>query len=279
MKFGRWLYLGLVPMALLLAAFVFGLIWLVGQSFVGPRGFGFVHYASFFARTDYIEVLVRTVWVAALTTVICLAIGYPAAYFIARTTRHRNYLLMLVILPWLVSVVVRTYGWVVILGNKGLVNSLLAWTRLADRPIPMMFNVTGIVIGLVHVFCPFMIIAILSSFMQMERSLEEAAMSLGARPWRTFRKVLLPLTLPGVISGTILVYLMSMGAIVTPLLLGGLRDRMLGTQIYQELFQLFNTGKASAMAVILTVAALVVILPLQWLEHRVSRHTRSVLGD
>lgn len=279
MKFGRWLYLGLVPMALLLGAIVFGLIWLVGQSFASPRGWGLVQYASFFARADYVEVLVRTIWVAALTTVICLVIGYPAAYFVARTVRYRNLLLMLIILPWLVSVVVRTYGWVVILGNRGLINGFLAWTGATERPIPMMFNVTGIVIGLVHVFCPFMMIAILSSFMQMERSLEEAAMSLGARPWRVFRKVLLPLTLPGVISGTILVYLMSTGAIVTPLLLGGLRDRMLGTQIYQEFFQLFNVPKASAMAVILTLAALVVILPLQWLEHHVSRHSRTALGD
>ncbi|MGE0719867.1 MAG: ABC transporter permease, partial [Alphaproteobacteria bacterium] len=133
-------------------------------------------------------------------------------------------------------------------------------------------NTTGVVIGLVHVFCPFMILAILAVFLQLERSQEEASMSLGAGPVETFWRVVLPLSLPGVISGVMLVYLMATGAIVTPLLLGGLRDRMLGTQIYQEMFQLFDFPKAATLAVILTATALLVVLPLQWLERRVSRN-------
>jgi putative spermidine/putrescine transport system permease protein len=112
-------------------------------------------------------------------------------------------------------------------------------------------------------------------FLHLERSLEEASMSLGAGPWQTFRKVIWPLSLPGVISGTMIVYLMATGAIVTPLLLGGLRDRMLGTQIYQEMFQVFDFPRAATMAVILTATALAVVLPLGMLERRVSRNLKG----
>jgi len=276
MQLGRWLYLGLIPAILLLAGFFYALFTLVASAFVTDGVVGFARFASFFLRADYVDVLVRTLWIAGLTTAIAVVIGYPVAYLIARTRTGRTWLLMLVIAPWLTSVVVRTYGWMVILGNRGLINGFLQWAGLAGRPVPLMYNSFGIIVGLVHVLCPFMIIAIFSTLQQLDPALEEAAMSLRARPWRIFRKVLLPLTLPGVISGAIIVFLMATGAIVTPLLLGGLRDRMLGTQIFQEMFELFDFPKAATMAIILTVSAICVVLPLQWLERRVGRHLRTV---
>lgn len=272
MRFGRSAWLLLLPLAAILGLFLFGLGQLVWSSVAGPDGPGLALYRQFFARADYIDVLLRTIWVAALTTVISLVIGYPVAYFVARHGGRKDWLLVLIMLPWLVSVVVRTYGWIVILGNRGLLNGFLAWMGVIDSPLRLMFNTTGVVIGLVHVFCPFMILAILAVFLQLDRSQEEASMSLGAGPIETFWRVVLPLSLPGVISGVMLVYLMATGAIVTPLLLGGLRDRMLGTQIYQEMFQLFDFPKAATLAVILTATALVLVLPLQWLERRVSRN-------
>jgi putative spermidine/putrescine transport system permease protein len=272
MRFGRFTWLFLLPVLGLLGLFLFGLAQLVWSSFSGPEGVGLDLYRQFFARADYIDVLVRTLWVAALTTAVSLVISYPVAYFVARFHGRRDWLLVLILLPWLVSVVVRTYGWIVILGNRGLLNGYLAWLGVIDSPLRLLFNTTGVVIGLVHVFCPFMILAILAVFLQLDRSQEEASMSLGAGPVETFWRVVLPLSLPGVISGVMLVYLMSTGAIITPLLLGGLRDRMLGTQIYQEMFQLFDFPKAATLAVILTATALVLVLPLQWLERRVSRN-------
>ena len=273
MRFGRLAWLLMLPLAAALGLFLFSLGALVWSSFAGADGVPSLDlYARFFARRDYVDVLLRTLWVAGLTTLASLAIGYPVAWAVARHKGRRDWLLVLIILPWLVSVVVRTYGWIVILGNRGLANAFLGWLGVLDTPLKLMFNTTGIVIGLVHVFCPFMILAILAVFLHIERSLEEASMSLGAGPWLTFRKVILPLSLPGVISGTMIVYLMATGAIVTPLLLGGLRDRMLGTQIYQEMFQVFDYPKAAAMAVILTATALAVVLPLGALERRVSRN-------
>lgn len=276
MKFGRIAWLLMLPMAVALGLFLVSLGALVWSSFVAADGTASLKlYAQFFARKDYVDVLFRTLWVAGLTTLISLIIGYPVAYFVARYQGRRDWLLVLIILPWLVSVVVRTYGWIVLLGNRGLINAFLAWLGVIDGPVRLMFNTTGIVIGLVHVFCPFMILAILAVFLHLERSLEEASMSLGAGPWLTFRKVVWPLSLPGVISGVMLVYLMATGAIVTPLLLGGLRDRMLGTQIYQEMFQVFDYPKAAAMAVILTVTAMAVVLPLGAWERRVSRNLKG----
>lgn len=276
MRLGRFAWLLMLPLAAALGLFLFSLGVLVWSSFAGADGAPKLDlYARFFARRDYVDVLVRTLWVAGLTTLVSLAIGYPVAWAVARHKGRRDWLLVLIILPWLVSVVVRTYGWIVILGNRGLLNAFLGWLGVVDTPLKLMFNTTGIVIGLVHVFCPFMILAILAVFLHLERSLEEASMSLGAGPWQTFRKVIWPLSLPGVISGTMIVYLMATGAIVTPLLLGGLRDRMLGTQIYQEMFQVFDFPRAATMAVILTATALAVVLPLGMLERRVSRNLKG----
>lgn len=276
MRLGRLAWLLMLPLAAALGLFLFSLGALVWSSFAGADGVPKLDlYARFFSRRDYVDVLVRTLWVAGLTTLVSLAIGYPVAWAVARHKGRRDWLLVLIILPWLVSVVVRTYGWIVILGNRGLFNAFLGWLGVIDTPLKLMFNTTGIVIGLVHVFCPFMILAILAVFLHLERSLEEASMSLGAGPWQTFRKVIWPLSLPGVISGTMIVYLMATGAIVTPLLLGGLRDRMLGTQIYQEMFQVFDFPRAATMAVILTATALAVVLPLGMLERRVSRNLKG----
>ena len=276
MRLGRLAWLLMLPLAAALGLFLFSLGALVWSSFAGADGVPKLDlYARFFSRRDYVDVLVRTLWVAGLTTLVSLAIGYPVAWAVARHKGRRDWLLVLIILPWLVSVVVRTYGWIVILGNRGLLNAFLGWLGVVDTPLKLMFNTTGIVIGLVHVFCPFMILAILAVFLHLERSLEEASMSLGAGPWQTFRKVVWPLSLPGVISGTMIVYLMATGAIVTPLLLGGLRDRMLGTQIYQEMFQVFDFPRAATMAVILTATALAVVLPLGMLERRVSRNLKG----
>ena len=276
MRFGRLAWLLMLPLAAVLGLFLVSLGALVWSSFAGADGVPRLDlYARFFARRDYVDVLVRTLWVAGLTTLVSLAIGYPVAWAVARHKGRRDWLLVLIILPWLVSVVVRTYGWIVILGNRGLLNAFLGWLGVIDTPLKLMFNTTGIVTGLVHVFCPFMILAILAVFLHLERSLEEASMSLGAGPWQTFRKVVWPLSLPGVISGTMIVYLMATGAIVTPLLLGGLRDRMLGTQIYQEMFQVFDFPRAATMAVILTATALAVVLPLGMLERRVSRNLKG----
>ncbi|MDB5413426.1 MAG: transporter permease [Rubritepida sp.] len=259
-------------MGLLIAAFtlsVAGLLW-SSLSHGGPA-----LYAELLMDAGIQRVLWRTVWIAVVTTAISALLGYPLALFLARSP-NRNLWLILVISPWLVSIVVRTFGWMVLLGNRGVINNALRNWGLLDAPIRMLFTPTAVLIGLVHVFLPFMVIAILSSLLMQDRKLEEAGRILGGTRWQTFTRVTLPLSMPGVIGGCSLVLLMATGAIVTPLLLGGLRDRMLGTQIYSEIFQIYNFDRATAMAVLLLVTALVLVAPLRLLEARIRHRLEGV---
>ncbi|QAU43876.1 ABC transporter permease (plasmid) [Bradyrhizobium sp. CCBAU 53351] len=268
-------FLLLVPTSVPLMLLAIGVISLVVGSFTSNNELSFAQYQAVLARKDYIETLYRTIWLAGLTTSISLLISYPTAYWIARYPGRRDIFLIILMMPWLVSVVVRTYGWIVILGKKGVISQALMSSGLIAGPLEILFSPTAIVIGLVHVFSPFMILAIVTVLIRLDKSLEEAAASLGAGPFETFRRVLLPLSFPGIVTGSIIVFLMSMGSVVTPLLLGSMRDKMLGAQIYQDVFQLFNFPKAAALAMILCVAALAVVLPLQLLEARAKKSAAS----
>lgn len=257
-------------MGLLLIVFAASIAELVYSSFA--RGASL--YIDLLRDSGIQSVLVRTIVISAITTFVCAVLGYPLALFLARS-RNRNLWLILVISPWLVSIVVRTFGWMVLLGSRGVVNTTLHAMGLIGPPLRILFTPTSVIIGLTHVFLPFMVIAILSSLLQTDRRLEEASRILGATRWQTFRSVTLPLSVPGLIGGCSLVLLMSTGAIVTPLLLGGLRDRMLGTQIYTEIFQVFNFQRAAALALILLVVALALVTPLRVVEGRL----RKRLGE
>lgn len=257
-------------MGFLLLIFAASIAGLVYSSFA--RGASL--YIDLLRDSGIQSVLVRTIVISAITTFVCAVLGYPLALFLARS-RNRNLWLILVISPWLVSIVVRTFGWMVLLGSRGVVNTALHATGIIGPPLRILFTPTAVVIGLVHVFLPFMVIAILSSLLQTDRRLEEASRILGATRWQTFRSVTLPLSVPGLIGGCSLVLLMATGAIVTPLLLGGLRDRMLGTQIYTEIFQVFNFQRAAALALILLVVALALVTPLRFVEGRL----RKRLGE
>ncbi|MBO1012875.1 ABC transporter permease [Achromobacter sp. SD115] len=260
----------LLPPAILILMFLTGIAYLGVESLRTADGFGLDNFVRFFERADYVAVLLRTIGVALVVTFFSVLVGYPIAYAISRYRGNRNFLMMLVITPWLVSVVVRTYGWVVILGPKGTLNSLLLSLGVIDTPMRLIFNMTGVVIGLVHVFSPFFIVSVLAVLLHLDRALDEASQTLAAGPLKTFLHVTLPLSLPGVITGAMLVYLLSTGAIVTPLLLGGVRDGMLATQIYQDVLQVFDYPKAASMAIVLLLAAFSLVIPLQLLERRVA---------
>ncbi len=275
MRYDRRLLLLLALPGSVLALLVWGLVRLVWMSLTPKGAFGFGNYALFFARADYLAMLWRTIVVAGSTAIISLLLAYPTAYFISRMRRGRDLLLLMIILPWLVSLIVRTYGWIVLLGNRGIINGVLIASGLAETPTRMIFNTFGVMVGMVHVFCPFMIIAILTSFLHLDRSMEEASMSLGAGPFKTFARVILPLTMPGVTSGTLLVFLLATGAVVTPLMLGGVRDALIGSQIYREVIDAFDLPKAATLAVLLSVFALLFVVPLQQIERRVARHMNT----
>ena len=204
------------------------------------------------------RVIWHTLWLGAVTTAICLIVSYPLAYHLARASRRlRPVLMILVISPLLVGVLIRTYGWMILLQDTGLINQLIQ--ALGLKRAALMYNNTGVLIGLVHVFVPFMVLSIASTIQTVDPELELAARSLGAGAWRTFRRVVLPLSLPGVLAGTILVFVLAVSSYAIPSLLGGFTVLTVPLLVVRTITELFNWPGGSAFAILfflITLAAL-----------------------
>jgi putrescine transport system permease protein len=194
----------------------------------------------------------NSLFYAALATVLCLLVGYPIAFAIARAPRAwRNLLLFLVILPFWTSLLIRVYAWIAILQPTGLVNRALRALGLIDAPILLIYNDFSVVLGLVYAYLPFMILPLYGSLSQLDESLVEAAADLGARPARAFLYIVLPLSLPGIAAGALLVFIPAVGEFVIPDLLGGPRTLMVGKVLWQEFFDNVDWPAAAAVAVVL----------------------------
>jgi ABC-type spermidine/putrescine transport system permease subunit I len=206
----------------------------------------------------YAQLFLRTMKLALITTVICAVLGYPVAYVLARARPALMSLgLILLVLPLMVSTVIRVFGWMVILGRNGLVNETVALIGL--DPLRIMFTETAVVIGLVNIMLPFMVLPIMAAIERIPPSLEEAATNLGASWFQMFRLVVLPMSYPGLVSGALLVYSDSLSAFVTPVLMGGARIRVIGSQIYDEVLVSFNWPGAASLAVVVIAATLLLV--------------------
>ncbi|MFD1330285.1 ABC transporter permease [Mycoplana ramosa] len=203
-------------------------------------------------------ILVRTFWIAALVTFACACIGFPYAMIAASLTGwKRDLMLGAVLLPLWTSLLVRTAAWFILLQEKGLINDLLQWLRLIDGPLPLIFNRTGVIIAMTHVLLPFMVLPIYSVLITIPKNLMPAAASLGAHPMRAFLRVLLPLSLRGVASGSLLVFISAIGYYITPALIGGPGDQMISSIIAFYATGSANWGMAGALGVVLLAATLV----------------------
>lgn len=208
----------------------------------------------------FLKVLGRSLWISAVVTAICLVLAFPVAFTIASAPpRRRGVLLLLVLLPFWTSLLVRSSAWAVLLQDNGIVNALLMRLGLFDAPVPLIFNRIGVYIAFVHVMLPFMILPIYSVMVGVSKDYTRAAASLGASRVMTFRRVYLPLVWPGVWSGCLLTYVIVVGYYVTPLLVGGSQDQMISYLIAFYTKQTVNWGLASALAILLTVCVLVVV--------------------
>ena len=216
------------------------------------------NYGKFF-HPYYLGVTWTTMKVGLLTTLVCAVLGYPLAYVLARMrSRWLGLCLFLLVTPLMVSSVIRIFGWLVILGKKGIVNAALGAAGLGG--IDLLHNVTAVVIGLTELLLPFMVLPLMASIENIPRAVEEAARNLGANPLQLFRRVLLPLSLPGLASGSLLVYSVSISALVTPALMGGRRVRMLGNLVYDEVLTSMNWPFAASIAVVLLVFTVAVMV-------------------
>ncbi|HET7096038.1 MAG TPA: ABC transporter permease [Casimicrobiaceae bacterium] len=227
------------------------------------------NYVKFFTDPFYLAVLFRTIRVAALCTAICVVLAFPMAYCLARTrSRFKNLLLMAVILPLFVGNAVRAAGWMVMFGNKGFVNAALAALGLTREPLQIMYTELAVVIGIIAVNLPFVVLTLQAVLEGIDRPIEEAALGLGAGPWRTFRHVILPLSMPGVIAGTILSFILAMNAYATPVLLGGPTFQMMGPTVYNQFAGLSNWPFGAALAFVLMTATLTLTVASNWIAHR-----------
>ncbi len=228
-------------------------------------GFTFANYARIFSDTFYPDQLANSVMIGIITTVLCLLLGFPVAWRLARgPARFRGLAYGLVLSPLLIGIVIRTYGWTILLGNNGLINRALFALGLTERPIPLMYNTLGVIIALVHVFVPFMILPVMSTIQGIDPSLEAAGRSLGASRAVIFRRIILPLAVPGIQAGCILVFVLSVSAYATPAVIGGLRLKTVTVSIVDALLDTFQWPFGSALALVLsaTVGAVVLIFTL-----------------
>lgn len=208
------------------------------------------NYARVLGDGFYWRVLKDTFWYALLTTGITLVLGYPLAYHIARAPkRWRGWLLVLLISPLLVSIIVRSFGWMILLGRVGIINTLVK--RYGGPELHLMYNAVGVVIGLVHVYLPFMALSIAGSLQTISPDIERAARSLGATPWRAFWRVTWKLSLPGVFAGTLLVFVLAVSSYVIPILLGANNVLVMPMIIVQMMLDAFNWPLGSALSMVL----------------------------
>jgi spermidine/putrescine transport system permease protein len=204
--------------------------------------------------TVYWTVFLRSIAYAAITTVICLVVGYPVAWFIGRAPEHRrNLLLMLVMIPFWTSFLVRTYAWITILSTEGLLNSFLQYTRLISEPFDMLYTPGAVVLGLVYYFLPFLILPIYGSVEKLDNSLIEAALDLGAGPLRAFQKVILPLTQPGITAGILLVFIPAIGMYAISQLMGGGIQPTIGEVIQNQFLSARDAPFGAALGMTIVV--------------------------
>jgi len=207
----------------------------------------------------YVAIYLRSFAMAAAATAICLVLGFPAALFIARASRRKNFYLQLVLLPFWTSFLVRTYAWLFLLRDTGLINSALLALGIIEQPLPMLYNDGAVLLGLVYGYLPFMVLPIYAVLERMDLTVEEAAADLGARPLSTLFRVTIPIAKPGIVAGCVLVFIPSLGAFLTPDLLGGGQTILIGNLVQNQ----FTTardwpfGAAVSVVLMLLVAALV----------------------
>lgn len=244
----------------------------VRSAFPGPYEATAAHYAKFVTDPYFLRVSHTTFRLAVTVTALTIVLGYPVAYYFVRSrSRLKHWVFIGVISPLLVSIVVRTIGWTIVLGNEGLVNNLLRAIGIVREPLALMNSFWSVTVGLVHVLLPFMILSIASVLGKIDPALEESAQILGATPFETFRRVTLPLSIQGIAAGSILVFCLTIGAYITPWWLGRGKVLLFSTTIYDQVLVIIDWPFGAAAAMLLVAATLAVLLGYFAVVRRVAR--------
>ncbi|MGX6568912.1 MULTISPECIES: ABC transporter permease [Cupriavidus] len=243
------------------------------HAFDGTRGvlpeMTAANYLEILGDSYYHEIFLRTAGMALAVTVLSIVFGVPETIILSRMRSPWRGLFLIVILgPLLISVVVRTLGWAILMGNNGLINEALQWLGIVDAPLKLVFTQTGVIVALTHVMMPFMVISVWASLQKLDPQVEQAGQAFGASPFTVFRRVVLPQILPGILSGSIIVFALSASAFATPAILGGRRLKVVATAAYDEFLNTLNWPLGASIAVLLLVANVIVIVGCNRLVER-----------
>jgi putative spermidine/putrescine transport system permease protein len=251
--------LTLLPaLALAMLMFAVPVVFVFSEAFFTPE-LSLAHFERLLTRPAYLSVLQNTLIVSSVASTICLLLGYPMALFIVNQPAHRRPLLLfLVLVPLWMSILVRTYAWMVVLGREGIVNATLQWLGVINEPLPMMFSTGAVYVAMVQLLLPIMVVTCYSAMTDIDPGLVRAARVCGASPLAAFRKVFLPLSLEGAVTGWSVIFILSMGFFIVPALVGGRKDILLGNMIVNQVSQA-NWGFAGALAIILLVSTIALV--------------------
>jgi ABC-type spermidine/putrescine transport system permease subunit I len=261
LRVGRWSLLAIPAILFLIAFFLLPLIVMSIRSVTDPPGAGLSNYQQFFSQPASIRTLLNTFWIASVATVASLVIGYPYAYLMTIVPgRVAGVLLIAVLLPFWSSLLVRTFAWQVILRDTGIINRFLLDLGVIHEPLALIRTTAGVIIGMSHILLPFMVLPLYAVMRRIDPEFGRAAANLGASPTTAFLRVFVPLSLPGIAAGSLLVFILALGFYITPALLGGLGDQMISQLIVQQIQQRLDWGFGTAMSVLLVAITLIVLL-------------------
>ena len=266
-------YLLLIPCIVLVAYFmIIPLMEIIIPTFTNTTDGMFNAYKEFFTDSYMMSIFLRTIKISLISSLICMTIGVPVSYYISRVSKKlRGLFIALTVFPILTNSVVRSFAWMSILGKNGLINTLLTKLNIINEPLSLLYTEGAIIVGTVYIFLPLMIISLIGVMENIDNDLLEAAESLGANKLKSFFKVVFPLSLPGLIVGTVLVFTGSLTAYTTPQLLGGNKYTVLATLIYQKTMTLGDWQGAAVVATIMIVVTLIVIKGINFLASRLDK--------
>ncbi|CAM2077689.1 MAG: ABC transporter permease [Clostridium sp.] len=266
-------YLLFIPCIVLVAYFmIVPLVEIIIPTFTNTKDGMFSAYKEFFTDSYMMSIFLRTIKISVISSVICMIIGVPVSYYISRVSKKiRGLFIALTVFPILTNSVVRSFAWMSILGKNGIINNLLMKLNIINEPLSLLYTEGAIIVGTVYIFLPLMIISLVGVMENIDNDLLEAAESLGANRLKSFFKVVFPLSLPGLIVGTVLVFTGSLTAYTTPQLLGGNKNTVLATLIYQKTMTLGDWQGAAVVATIMIIVTLIVIKGINFLASRLDK--------
>lgn len=261
--------MGWAALLYMLALFFYPVLRVVLTSVWQGGSFSLHHYLAIFSKDLYVHVLLKTLWISAVSTVVSLVLGYSLAYFIAtRRSDRQGIWLMAIISPMFMSLTVRLFGWMILLSKEGPITKGFSALFGGEQESSLLFTSTAVVIGIVHYVLPFVVLNIYTSLKRLEPSLLEASAILGASSWRTFWQVRFPLSLPGVYAASSLAFALSASTFLVPVMLGGPKDNLMANMAYNSIVTIGNMGMGAAISFVLLVIVVIVLLVMNALERR-----------